>query len=475
MQDSWINNQSMKTSSNEEILILNPATEEVIDSIPKGSLDDVNNAVQSAKEAFDKWKKISPKQRGKMMKQVARKIEENIESIAIILTKEQGKPLGQSRREVAGIIDLLQEYAELAVVFRTGNQGADVNELVFQKWQPRGVAACIVPWNFPLQVAFESIAPNLAVGNTVVVKPSEETPLSLAYIAEIAFNELPPGVCNVLLGAGNTVGEGLIRHEDVEVIVFVGSEKTGLHIGEVAATKLKKVILELGGKDGMIIDDTVDLDRAIKFAADSCFANSGQICTSTERIYVHENIYDRFVEGLTKEAEKVRWGNGVEEGVTMGPIISSRQQQLIDEHIQQAVFQGAKILTGGKKESIHSRGYFYPPTVVSNVSHDMKIMKEETFGPIAPVVPFKDFNEAINLVNESPFGLSAIVCTENSVHAIKAIEELEAGMIKINKHRGKSPGATSEAFKLSGIGYGYGIEFMQELTKQKSIHWKASL
>lgn len=475
MQYSWIHNQSSKSSSSIRVSILNPATEELIDYIPKGSIEDANIAVESAKKAFPDWRSLSPVQRRERIKRVARRIEENIESIAKILTAEHGKTLGQSKNEVLGIINLLYEYAELAVVFRSGNQGAEFNELVFQKWEPRGVVACVVPWNFPLQVAFETIAPNLAVGNTVIVKPSEDTPLSLRYIAEVAFNELPPGVCNVLLGEGRTSGEGLIRNKDVDLILFIGSEKTGLHINETAAKTLTKVILELGGKDAIIIDDTVDAEKAATFTADACFANTGQICTSTERIYVHKSIYKRFIECLVSESKKIRWGNGLDVGVNMGPVINDTQRQLIHDHIQDATSKGASILSGGKKESVNSHGYFYPATVITDVTDDMKLIKDETFGPIAPVIKFTNFSDAIKMANDSEFGLSAVVCTESSVNAIEAIEKLESGMIKINKHRGKSPGATSEPFKLSGIGHGYGIELMQELTIQKSIHWRSSL
>lgn len=475
MKTHWINNSNVESSSKEKIKVVNPSTEELIDSIPKGTKEDVEQGVMAAKNAAKNWAKLSPKDRKEMIKRISRKIENNRDEIAKILTSEQGKPLSQAQGEVTGIISMIDEYAEMAVSFRSGVQGSAEQELVFQKWQPRGVTACIVPWNFPLQVAFETIVPNLAVGNTVIVKPASLTPLSLRYIAEVAFDELPVGVCNVLLGSGSVIGENLVQHKDVDTIMFIGSERTGMHIGEVAGKSLKKVILELGGKDALIIDDTVDVQKAAKESADACFANSGQICTSTERIYVQENIYDEFLDYLKSEATKIKWGNGTEPGVTMGPIIDENQRNLIAEHVDKAVEAGAKIHFGGEKKSIADKGYFYPPTVISNVTDKMEIINEETFGPIAPVMKFKNFSDAIDLVNESNYGLSAIVYTESSKNAIEAIDRLEAGMIKINTKRGKSPGATSEPFKLSGIGKGYGIEVMEELTIQKSIHWKATL
>lgn len=475
MRNLWIDNQAIDSTSTEVVNVYNPATEEVIDTIPKGTAEDVDRAVQSARQAFTEWGQLSPSARKTMIKNMARKIEEHREGIAQILTLEQGKPLAQARAEVTGIINMTEEYAEWAVALRSGSQGSATGELVFQHWQPRGVAACIVPWNFPLQVAFEAIAPNLAVGNTVVIKPASLTPLSLRYIAEVAFTELPPGVCNVLLGSGSTTGEAMVQHDDVDVMMFIGSEHTGLHIGKVAGEKLKKVILELGGKDVLIIDDSVDVEAAARNAADACFANSGQICTSTERIYVQESIYEQFTAALVKEAEKIKWGNGVNKHVTMGPVVDENQQQLIDEHIQDAVAAGAIVLTGGKKEKVDEKGYFYPPTVLTGVTTSMRVICEETFGPVAPIMTFTNFSDAIEEANKSAYGLSAVVYTENSVHAMEAIQKLQAGMIKVNTRRGKSPGATSEPYKLSGISHGYGPEVLKELTRQKSVHWKSQL
>jgi len=475
LKTHWINNTNVESSSDSSIKVQNPATEEVIDLIPRGTEEDVEQGVKAAKDASKGWATLAPKARKEIIKKVSRRIEENKDKIAEILTSEQGKPLPQAKAEVNGIIGMIDEYAEMAVSYRTGVQGSAEGELTFQKWQARGVTACIVPWNFPLQVAFETIVPNLAVGNTVVVKPASLTPLSLRYIADIAFDELPSGVCNVLLGSGSVVGEHLINHKDVDTIMFIGSEKTGLHIGEAAGKSLKKVILELGGKDALVIDDTVDVKEAAKQAADACFANSGQICTSTERIYVQEGIYEEFISHLKEEAANVKWGNGNNSDVTMGPIVDENQRNLIHQHVENAIAAGAEVHFGGANESIDGKGYFYTPTVITNVNEEMEIICDETFGPVAPVMTYKNFSDAIDNVNKSNYGLSAIVYTESSKNAIEAIERLEAGMIKINTKRGKSPGATSEPFKLSGIGKGYGIEVMQELTIQKSIHWKSTL
>lgn len=475
MQTHWINNQPVVSAGQGSLPVLNPATEEVLDVIPEGDPRDVDHAVAAARKAFRSWAHLAPIERRQYLRRVAQAIEEHGEAIARLLTLEQGKPLGESRAEVAGVVKMVEEYAELVVAFRAGSQGSAVNQLVFQQWEPRGVAACIVPWNYPLQVAFETIAPNLAVGNTVVAKPSERTPLTLRFIAEHAFRFLPEGVCNVLLGDGPHCGEPLVTHQGTDVVMFIGSVATGRRIGMLAGGSLKKVILELGGKDPFIVDDTVDVWEAAKLAADACFANAGQICTSSERVYVQDTIFDEFAEALVTLAQSLRLGSGLDPEVDMGPIIDERQRQVIDDHVREAEARGAKILVGGRRTAVQGRGFFYLPTVMTGVEPSMLIMQKETFGPVAPLVPFHDFDEAIAMANDTEYGLAAIVCTTNAKHAIKAIRELQAGMIKINTRRGKSPGATSEPFKNSGVGKGYGMEVLQELTRQKSIHWKADL
>jgi acyl-CoA reductase-like NAD-dependent aldehyde dehydrogenase len=279
-------------------------------------------------------------------------------------------------------------------------------------------------------------------------------------------------VVNVLLGHGAGAGDPLVRHPDVNLVVFVGSERTGRKLGEICGQGLKKAILELGGKDALIVDETVDVRAAARLAAEATYFNSGQICTSTERLYVARKVFDAFVDALVDESRALRVGNGLSPGVQMGPLVDRLQLDLVTRHVDDAVSRGATVRHGGAR--LEGKGWFYPPTVVTGVAADALLMTEETFGPVAPCIPFDDFDEAIALANGSRFGLAAIVCTTSGPRAIQAIHTLHAGMVKINTIRGKAPGATSEPFGASGIGHGYGVEFLHELTRQKSVHWRAA-
>lgn len=470
MQTNWINKKAVASDSADEIAVVDPATEETIDTIPKGSAADVEVAVAAARAAQPAWAALAPTQRKGALRAVAQRLREQQDDIARLLTRENGKPLAQARGEVSGAIDLTLSFAELVVHLRSGNEGGPTGDLVFQHRMPRGVAACIVPWNYPIAVGIENVVPNLAVGNTVVWKPSEKTPLSSRLLIERVFAELPAGVVNMVLGDGPNAGEPLVRHAEVNLVVFVGSERTGRRIGEICGAAIKKCVLELGGKDPLIVDETVDVQAAARLAAEATYTNAGQICTSTERLYVQRRIFDDFLSALTREAEKIRIGGGLEDGTEMGPLVDHLQLEKVIAHVNDAVARGAKVECGGAR--LNRKGYFYPPTVLTGITADMLLMDEETFGPVAPTMPFDDFDEAIALANATRYGLAAIVCTTSAPRAIKAIQELDAGMVKLNTMRGKAPGATSEPFKASGLGHGYGVELFYELTRQKSVHWR---
>ena len=470
MKQNWINHASVPSQATEEIQVIDPATERVLDTIPRGCQADIDEAVASAKAAQPAWAALSPTERRNALRAVVAKLKEHQDEIAKLLTRENGKPLAQSLGEIGVAIDVSIQLSELVVHLRSGAQGAAAGDLVFQHRLARGVAGCIIPWNFPVAVGLENVIPNLAVGNTVVWKPSEKTPLSSLYIAETCFADLPPGTLNLVLGDGPNAGEHILENDDVDVIVFVGSERTGRHIAEVCGRNIKKLILELGGKDPFIVDETVDVAAAARLAAQATYANAGQICTSTERLYVQRGIFDQFRDELSEISKLIKLGNGLDDGIQMGPLVDDLQLEKVSAQINDALKRGAEAATGGAP--LDRTGFFFPPTVLSGITDDMILMQEETFGPIAPLIPFDEFEQAISLANDSRYGLAAIVCTTSAPRAIKAIAELNAGMIKINTMRGKAPGATSEPFKASGLGHGYGVEILNELTRQKSIHWR---
>ncbi|WEX12426.1 aldehyde dehydrogenase family protein [Chelativorans sp. AA-79] len=469
MLSHWINGRGIPEPG-EALEIVDPATEAVVELLPRGSADLADAAVEAAAKAGPAWAALSPAERRNLLLPAVEKLVALRQDVAALITREMGKPLSQALAEVGTATDVARQFCDLAVHLRSGSQMAALGELNFQQRVPRGVCACILPWNFPAVVAMENVVPNLLVGNTVVWKPSEKSPLSARFLAEHVFGHLPPGVLNLALGDGANMGERLISHSDVDLIVFIGSERTGRHIAEVAARSFKKVILELGGKDPLIVDETVDIGRAARLAAEATFYNAGQICTSTERLFIARQVFEPFVDELVRASRALRIGNGMEDGVDIGPLVDRRQLDIVSAQVTHATEAGARVLSGGERHG--NRGFFYPATVLVDVPHDASVVVEETFGPVAPCIPFDDFGEALALANGSRYGLAAIVCTASAPRALKALHTLDAGMIRINTMRGKAAGGTSEPFGSSGMGHGYGLEFLMELTRQKSIFWR---
>lgn len=472
MLTNWISNQSVAPAATEQLPVLNPATEELIDHIPASGSTDIDHGVRAARHAQPDWAALSPAERRGLLLAAVDRLETARGRLVDLFVAENGKPRAQAEGELSTAVTILRNMAELAVHLRAGTQQAARDNLVFQHRQPLGVAACVVPWNFPVAVSVENIAPNLAVGNTVVLKPSEKTPIATRVLVEEAFGHLPEGVCNVVLGGGDT-GAVLVDHDLVDLVVFVGSQKTGQSIGKICGGRARKAILELGGKDPFIVDDTVDVQAAAKLAANATFLNAGQICTATERLYVHARIFGDFRDALVAEAGAYKLGDGTLPDVTMGPIIDRSQLDTVSRQVDDAVAKGAIVHCGHRRPG--GAGFFYEPTVLSGVCDDMLLMQEETFGPVAPLLPFDDWDEALELGNSSAFGLAGIICTTSAPRAIAAVERLQVGMLKVNTTRGKASGGTSEPFKGSGIGHGYGVEFLHEITQQKSVHWRANL
>ena len=470
MQTHWIDNQA-HPGSGDAIDIVDPATEELIDTIPRGHANDVEAAVAAARRAFEPWAARSPMQRRQLILTAIDRLTLIRDEVAHLLTREMGKPLSHSLNEVNKAVEGMRSNAEMVIHLRSGQQMAADLELNFQQRFARGVAACVMPWNFPVALGLDNVVPNLLVGNTVVWKPSEKTPLTSRLIVERIFDHLPPGVVNLVLGDGPTVGEPLVRHPQVDLLVFVGSEPTGRHLGAICGQSLKKAILELGGKDALIIDETVDVTAAARMAAEAAFSNAGQICTSTERLYVARRIFPEFVAALTSQARAIRQGNGLTAGIQMGPLVDHKQLQIVSRQVQEALDAGATLHHGGSR--MPGRGFFYPPTVLSHPDASCRLMVEETFGPVAPCIAFDDFDEAIEMANRTRFGLASMVMTTSAPRALRAIHSLRAGMVKINTLRGKAPGGSSEPVKSSGLGHGYGMEFFHEITTQKSVHWRA--
>ena len=458
--------------------VLDPATGDAIGQIPAGGPEDADRAARSARAALPAWARTDAADRGSLLKAAARRLRGHADELAEIQTRENGKPLADSRGGVDAGVDAIEQYAELGPLHRgrslVGSWGA--SDMMVH--EPRGVAAVIVPWNDPIAIACGSIAACLVTGNTVVFKPSEKTPLSAIRLVELINAELPDGVLNLLLGDGRA-GAPLVEHPDVDLVMHTGSTATGRQIAAACARDLKKCVLELGGKDALIVDAGVDPRWAADQAATGAFANAGQICTSVERIYVHTDVAAPFVDALSERARTMKVGPGLDGATEMGPLIDERQRAVVHAHVSDAVERGAQLRAGGELPGGTGdgaeRGFFYPPTVVVGADDDMTLMREETFGPVASISVVDSFDEALERANAGDYGLAATVLTPSEEHAERAWRELEVGTVKVNAVFGGAPGGSAQPHRQSGMGYGYGPELLDEVTITKVVHVEAAV
>lgn len=467
----WINGAHTASSSGKVLEVRNPATEEIIDTAPAANAVDVELAVTAAQAAFPAWKRLPAGEKAEMLHEVARKLTERTEEFARLLTLEGGKPLGENRDEMGWSAACFRYYAEIGRSSR-GRVIPSIEEsqLAMVLKEPYGVVGAIVPWNYPILLMAWKVAPALAAGNTVVIKPSEMTPLSTLLFAEL-FEHLPAGVVNIISGYGAECGEPLVLDPRVRVIAFTGSLATGQRIAQLAAPLMKKLHLELGGKDAFIVAEDADLEVAVPGVAWAALLNSGQVCTSTERVYVHESIAPEFIERMVAYARGLRLGPGIEPETDMGPIIGERYRAKIETQVEEAKALGARVLTGGRRPPQFARGYFYEPTVLTNLNHSMPLMREETFGPTIPIMTYGSFDEAIALANDSQYGLGANLYTYDPRKAKRFFEEVEAGTLWINDPLTDNDAGPFGGFKMSGMGRELGEEGLDEFRETKHVHW----
>ena len=460
-----IGNSRVPSTSEEGIEVLNPATGARIGFIPAGTPVDASEAVKAAREAKNGWSRLPAAERAQFVKAAARRMREHARELAELVTLENGKPFDDALGGVEAGIGTLEQYAELGPLHRGKSLQGNYMAADAMIYEPYGVAAAVVPWNDPLAIACGYLGAALVTGNTIVYKPSEKTPLSAVRLVEMF--ELPDGVLNLLLGDARA-GWPLVAHEDVDLVLFTGSVETGREVLEAAGRQLKKAVVELGGKDPMIVDERVDPAWAAGEAATGSFANTGQICTSVERIYVHEAVADEFLRELVARAKALRVGDGTEPETEMGPLVDEGQRELVHRHVTQAVEAGAELLCGG--EIPDGPGFFYPPTVLSGVHSGTAVVDEETFGPVAAVEVVASFDEALKKANDTAYGLAAVVFTPDQEHAQRASRELSVGTVKINAVFGGAPGGAAEPRETSGLGFGYGPELLDEVTTTKVVH-----
>jgi len=472
MPDMYIDGRWTAGRSTECIQVIDPASEEVLGDVPRGTGDDALAAVAAAGRAFDAWRRMPASERATLLHQVGNQVQAHFDELARLLTREEGKPLPENEEELEWTLNTFHYYAELGRHERgTVIPPGDPAQFNFVLKEPYGVVACIVPWNYPLLLLAWKVAPALAAGNTVVVKPSEYTPLATLRLAEVAFAHLPPGVVNVVTGYGPEAGEPLVRHPDVRVIAFTGSVATGQRIAGLAAPAMKKLHLELGGKDPMVIGPDVDADTAVRALAYAALLNTGQVCTSTERVYVPADRYSHFAEDLAGFVSTLRLGPGLDETTDIGPMLRNRFRQKVARHVADATSQGAQVLVGGKQPPQLERGFFYEPTVLVNVNHAMAIMREETFGPAIPLMPYRDFDQAIELCNDSDLGLGATLLSHDARLVKRFFEDVKAGTIWINDPLTDNYAGPFGGMKLTGGGRELGQQGLDEFYQVKHVHW----
>jgi succinate-semialdehyde dehydrogenase / glutarate-semialdehyde dehydrogenase len=475
MAQILINGEQTSAKSGEEMPIVNPATEEEFETVPKAGQEDVDAAVAAAKEAFKEWSKKDPDDRAAAMRAAIAKIEENGKEIAGLLTREQGKPFSESMGELHHFLHGMNYYADLSskiegVYANLPSALGKAYGMVIKK--PIGVCAAIVPYNFPLTLMGTKVGPALAAGNTVVVKPADTTPLATLRVVELMQESgLPPGVVNVVTGPGKEVGEALATHPDIGRVAFTGSTQVGRRLMEIAAPKFKRISAELGGSDPVIVFPDADVDAAVRGINIGRFFNAGQACLAAKRVYVFGEVYDEFMEGLTKRVARYELGDGMEKAekpkIRMGPLNAPRHRELIADQLQDAVDGGAKVAVGGG--SGNGKGYFFEPTVVENAPHDGRVVREETFGPLLPVWKVDDVDEAIRLANDSPYGLGSSVFTHNVKWIHRASQEIEAGMTWVNQLHFGYDELPFGGVKDSGIGREHGQEAVEHYLEQKSV------
>ena len=466
---------AFEIGSAEPFVILNPATGEPIDSVPAASPDQVDTAVAAAVRAQRSWWSAPQTVRSAAMHAVAAEILNRKKDLAETVTLETGRPYTRNLLYVDMFADLFRQYAELARVH--GGRIAPSNEsgqLSLVVRVPYGVIAALIPWNYPLLLLAFKAAPALATGNTVVIKPSSETTLTTLVLAEVFAATTPPGVVNVVAGSGRTVGEQLVRHPHTDMVAFTGSTEVGAGIGGICGQMAKPAHLELGGKDPAIVFDDVDPELAAKAVVWASFLNAGQVCTSTERVYVHRRVYDRFVGRVVELASNLRVGDPFDSRTQIGPMRSDRGRAKVLEQLAAAQAGGATVLAGGSIPD-GSSGFYLLPTVVIDVDHDMELMREETFGPVLPIMVFDDDDEAFSLAADTPYGLGASCYTHTPDRVRRAYEELAVGTVWVNDPVVDNLAAPFGGMRASGNVRELGLEGMDAFTSMRHVHWNMRL
>ena len=456
--------------------VYNPANEEVVGTVPVASERDVQSALEGAAHSQRSWARRTGVERGAILKRWCELVLKNRERLARIVSQEQGKPLSEALGEVDFGASWISYYAEFDRRIEGDILPSDnPDEQIWVLSQPVGVVVGIIPWNYPSALTARKVAPALIAGNSIVLKPHEETPLSALEMAKLAEEAgVPAGVFSVVTGPGETVGEALVKSPIARLVTFTGSVPTGKQIMRTAADTVKMVSLEMGGKAPFIVMEDADVDAAVKTAVFSRFFNCGQVCICNERTYVHKEIADQFLTKFLAEVKQLSVGDPLQQDVKVGPKFNREELEKVERYVEEARNNGARILTGGKRlsDGAFSRGHWYEPTVVTNIRQDMRIMQEEVFGPVIPVMEFSDFDEGLKLANDSRYGLAAYFFSNDMNRIMRVVRDLECGELYINRGPGESIHGFHSGWKQSGIGGDDGKYGLEHYLQRKTVYIK---
>ncbi|WP_305366902.1 NAD-dependent succinate-semialdehyde dehydrogenase [Pseudomonas sp. LAIL14HWK12:I7] len=465
-QAMLIDGQWVPADNGQSIEVRNPATGELVAHVPNGGMRETQRAVAAAERAMKGWRKTLPKERSRILRKLFDLMLENIDDLAKIMTAEQGKPLVESRGEITYAAGFIEWFAEEAkrVYGDIIPHNLDGRQILVQK-APIGVFAAITPWNFPSAMITRKAGPGWAVGCAGVIKPASQTPLSALALAVLAERAgLPAGVCNVVTGSARAIGGELTSNPTVRKLSFTGSTEVGAQLLAQCAPTIKKTSMELGGNAPFIVFDDADVDAAVKGAIAAKYRNTGQACVAANRLLVQSGIYDTFAQKLAEATAALKVGNGMDEGVVLGPLINDEAVKKVEEHIADAVEKGARIATGGKRHTLG--GSYFEPTVLTDVPHEALIFNDETFGPVAPLFRFDSEEEAINMANDTPYGLAAYVYARDVGRIFRIVDSLEFGMVGVNEGMISTEVAPFGGIKNSGLGREgskYGVEDYLEI------------